>query len=78
MQVAGEAGYGSIVQQYRGMLDPGLKSLGPPVVDNQPPRNTPDQPQAAAGQVPEDLEGQVISFSPSSGFSPGVILMAMV
>jgi hypothetical protein len=59
VQVADEAGYGGIVQQYRGMLDSDLKSLGAPVVNTQPPLNTPDQPQAAAVQLPED---QAITF----------------
>jgi len=62
MQVAGEAGYAKIVQQYRGMLDAELKALEGPTVDTQPPLNAPEQPQAAAGQLPQDLQGQVGGF----------------
>lgn len=58
-QVAQQSGFDQAVQQWRGILDPEMKSLPPPAVDTEPPFDRPTEQQQAAqaaAQVEEDDE----------------------
>ena len=65
-QIAQESGFSSVVQQWRGVLDPDLESSPKPVVDIEPPYDKPviqqegtQGPEAQVEADDEDLQGDI-------------------
>ena len=77
LQVAAQAGYSALVQQYRAILDPSLKGVPAPELSAMPPINKAEEQrgmdQAASSEtwaVPEDDEDLWADLQRSRIYSP--------
>ena len=80
LQVAAQAGYSALVQQYRAILDPSLKGVPPPELSSTPPINKTEEQrsmdqavssEAWAAQIAEDDEDLEADLQRSKIHSPG-------